>query len=114
MVLAIEPFSTPGTGRVKDSEQVFIFNVANPKPVRNQDARRILSWASRFHGLPFAQRWLERDLSITGFKLNVAMKELLDAGALNGYPVLKEVSAAPVGQAEHTVIVGNPSIVTTR
>ena len=42
-VIAIEPFATDGAGHVKDSEQAFIFSIFEEKPVRNQDARKIIA-----------------------------------------------------------------------
>jgi methionine aminopeptidase len=82
--------------------------------VRNLDARKILAWSERTEGLPFAQRWVERDLKLSGFKVNVAFKELLDRGAIEAFPALREAKGQPVAQAEHTIIVGDKPIVTTR
>lgn len=112
--IAIEPFATTpqGAGLVKDSEHLLIFRIAEPKPVRNADARKILAWAEG-NPLPFAQRWLERDLKLSGFKLSLAIKELLDRGALEAFPALREARGQPVAQAEHTVIVGDPPTITT-
>ena len=115
-VIAIEPFATTpqGAGHVKDSEHMLIFRIAEPKPVRNADARRILAWAGRSEGLPFAQRWLERDLKLEGFKLNLAIKELLDRDVVEAFPALREAKGQPVAQAEHTIIIGDEPVVTTR
>jgi methionyl aminopeptidase len=115
-VIAIEPFATTpqGLGYVKDSGHMLIFRLAEPKPVRNQDARKILMWSERTEGLPFAQRWIERDLKMSGFKLNLAMKELLDRDSIEAFPALREAKGQPVAQAEHTIIVGDTPLVTTR
>jgi len=115
-VIAIEPFATTpqGLGHVKDSGHMLIFRLAEPKPVRNPDARKILAWSERTEGLPFAQRWVERDLKLSGFKVNIAFKELLDRGAIEAFPALREAKGQPVAQAEHTIIVGDKPIVTTR
>ena len=80
--------------------------------MRNPDARKILSWIET--QLPFAQRWLERDLKLSGFKLNIALRELLDRGALEVFPALREARGQPIAQAEHTIIVCDTPIVTTR
>lgn len=114
-VIAIEPFATTtqGAGHVKDSETLLIFSLGEPKPVRNPDARKILAWAERTEGLPFAQRWVERELKLSSFKLNIAMKELLNRGAFDAFPALREAKGQPVAQAEHTIIVGDKPIVTT-
>jgi methionyl aminopeptidase len=115
-VIALEPFATTpqGAGHVKDSGHMLIFRIGEPKPVRNPDARKILAWSERTQGLPFAQRWLERDLKLSGFKLNLALKELLDRGALEAYPALREARGQPIAQAEHTIIVAEEPIITTK
>lgn len=117
-VIAIEPFATNGVGMIKDSEPTLIFMLLNPKPVRNMDARLIMKFAGQFghevegsmHALPFAERWI--DLSL--FKTRIALRELREKGVLYEYPVLKEVSKGIVTQFEHTVIVKDEPIVTTK
>jgi methionyl aminopeptidase len=113
-VMAIEPFATSGKGQVIDTTNILILELADKKPTRNQEARRIISLAEKYAGLPFAQRWIERELKISKFKLHIALKELLDNEILHAYPALREISNAPVAQTEHTVIVTNPPIVTTK
>jgi methionyl aminopeptidase len=47
----------------------------------------------------------------------MALKKLVNAGAVKHYPILKEVEGGRVAQAEHTVLVGvdgGENIVTTR
>jgi methionyl aminopeptidase len=112
--IAIEPFATPGKGRVVDTTQVLIFRVSNPKPVRNTDARKALAFAERFEGLPFAQRWLEKGLGFSKFKLHMAMKDLLDNEALHAYPALREITGSMVSQTEHSLIVADPPVVFTK
>ncbi len=109
---AIEPFCTPGQGAVKDSNKALIFMVLEEKPTRFREARKVLELARKYNGLPFAKRWLEKEIS--GFKLELALKELVNARALHAFYVLKEVSGANVAQAEHTVVLlENKTIVTT-
>ena len=110
-VIAIEPFATDGAGRIKESEQVFIYMLLKPVAVRNPDARKILDFAQQFNGLPFAERWLPVDSQI---KLRIAMKELRERNAIYNYAVLKEIEGGMVSQFEHTVIIQDPPIVTTR
>lgn len=110
-VIAIEPFATDGAGRIKEAEQVFIYMLLKPAAVRNPDARTILNFAQQFNGLPFAERWLPIDSQI---KLRIAMKELRERNAIYDYAVLKEVGGGMVSQFEHTVIIQDPPIVTTR
>lgn len=112
-VIAIEPFATNGTGMIKESEQVLIFRLLEPKPVRNMDARKIISFADKLNGLPFAERWIQ-DLGFSQFKTRVALKELRERGVLYDYPVLKEIAGGMISQFEHTVIIKDEPIVTTR
>lgn len=110
-VFAIEPFATPGEGFVKDAEQVTIFRIAEQKPVRNQGARKIISYASSINGLPFSERWLPLD---SLFKIRMAFRELRERDMLIEYPALREVSGALISQAEHTVIIDDKPVVTTK
>lgn len=108
-VIAIEPFATNGEGRVKDTETVLIFMLSGRKPVRNPDARKIIEFAEKFNGLPFAERWIPLSL----FKIRLALRELRQRGVIYDYPILKEVSNGRVAQYEHTVIVKDKPIITT-
>ncbi len=118
-VIAIEPFSTNGAGRIKDTEHTFIFMLLRPRPVRNQDARKILEFAQRFNSLPFAERWLmgkdaiDFGLPDSLFKIRLALRELREKGVIYDYSPLKEVANGLVSQHEHTIIVGEEPIVTT-
>ncbi len=110
---AIEPFCTTGAGLVKDSEPALIFMWLSDKPVRSAEARKILELAkTKYSGLPFAKRWIEKNFS--PLKLSLAINELARVGALHAFAQLKEVSGKPVAQSEHTVIVSEKPIVTTR
>ena len=62
MAIAIEPFATNGEGNVKESQQSEIFQIDEPKPVRNPFARKILEFAKKeYKSLPFAERWLDKN-----------------------------------------------------
>jgi len=103
-VLAIEVFTTNGTGLVKESLPILIYRYIQDRPVRLAEARKILKVAKEdFEGLPFAKRWLNS--ITTGAKLEFALRQLVDVGALDSYPVLKEVSNGLVAQSETTIIV---------
>ncbi|MCD6522147.1 MAG: type II methionyl aminopeptidase [Candidatus Diapherotrites archaeon] len=102
MAIAIEPFATMGDGIVKEQRRVEIFSIVELKPVRNQDARKILKFAmEEYKALPFAERWLTKVSS--GFKLKVALRELVQRGIFETYPVL--VDRGLVSQKEYTIIV---------
>jgi methionyl aminopeptidase len=110
-VIAIEPFATDGAGMIKESEPTLIFSLTSEKPVRNQDARLIMKFAGQFGGLPFAERWIPIDSLI---KIRIALRELRERGILYDYPVLKEVGNGTISQAEHTIIIRDEPIVTTK
>ncbi|MBE8538837.1 type II methionyl aminopeptidase [Geoglobus acetivorans] len=98
MIFAIEPFMTPGKGRVVERGEVEIYSVISSRPVRMKMARELLSEVEKYRTLPFAKRWLSNPREII-------ISKLVREGILRAYPVLSEVSKEPVSQAEHTVIV---------
>ncbi|AIY90802.1 Methionine aminopeptidase [Geoglobus acetivorans] len=98
MIFAIEPFITPGKGRVVERSEVEIYSVISSRPVRMKMARELLSEVEKYRTLPFAKRWLSNPREII-------ISKLVRDGILRAYPVLSEVSGEPVSQAEHTVIV---------
>jgi len=111
--VAIEPFSTNGDGRVSDAKDVYIYEYLQDKPTRNREARKILEMAkNQFGGLPFAIRWVEKEFG--KLKARMAMQELAKNKALYQYPVLREKAPGLVAQAEHTVLILENPIVTTR
>lgn len=103
-VIAMEVFATNGSGLVKESYPALIYKFKRDKPVRLWEARKILEAAkTKFDKLPFAKRWLT-DIT-TPFKIDLALKQLLDVGALISYPILKEETNGLVAQTEETIIV---------
>lgn len=103
-VVAMEVFSTNGIGLVKESSPVLIYKFLQDKPVRLFEARKILEKSKKeFGNLPFAKRWLTS--IVTGVKLDLALKQLVEIGALTEYPILKEEANGLVAQTEETVIV---------
>jgi len=111
-VIAIEPFCTSGNGFVKDSGPALIFRWIIDRPTRMIEARKILEIArDKFEKLPFAKRWIQKELS--PLKVELALKELLSVNALYGYQPLREVSEKPVTQSEHTLLVRDKPIILT-
>lgn len=112
-VLAIEPFLTDGAGLVEDQPQVYIYRYMRDRPVRLRMAKKLLLDIKRIYGsLPFAERWLTKNMS--KLRMELSLRELIGAGAIYPYHVLKE-RAGVVAQAEHTVIVTEEGCeVTTR
>ena len=112
-VIALEPFVTQTNGYVKDSGTVEIYRFLRDRPVRLPEAREILRLAkTEYAELPFAKRWLYRHFS--PLKVSLALRQLEAVGAIETYPVLKETECKRVAQSEHTIIVMEKSIVTTR
>ncbi len=112
-VIALEPFITESNGFIRESGTVEIYRYQMDRPVRLPEARKILAMArDQFHSLPFAKRWLYK--TISPIKVSLALRQLEAVGALETYPVLKEVENKPIAQAEHTIIVEKEPIVTTR
>ena len=112
-VFAVEPFATTGSGIVQDADQVEIFSLAGPRPLRNQQARKILGQImEKRKFMPFAQRWLEADNS--RLSVNIALREMLAQRVIMSYPVLKDSGNGMVSQAENTILVASEPIVLTK
>jgi methionyl aminopeptidase len=95
-VIAIEPFSSNGNGRVYETGKAEIFSLVKEKPVRSPEARAILKEIETYKSLPFARRWLKG-------RVDLGLKQLETAGIIRAYPVLKDRGL--VSQAEDTLIV---------
>jgi methionyl aminopeptidase len=112
-VIAIEPFVAPKNGHVREAGQAEIFHFIQNRPVRLIEARDILKMGSTdYHELPFAKRWLCKRIS--PIKVSLALRQLEAVNALESFPPLREVSGMAIAQAEHTVIVREKPVVTTR
>ena len=109
--VAIEPFLTTGSGKIKEGKKgnIYLHQGGN---VRGRAGRKLLKKIKNYNGLPFSSRWLD----MSG-RERMALKKLVQGGAVKHYPVLREVDGGVVSQAEHTVLVGvddGENIVTTR
>ncbi len=98
-VVAIEPFATDGSGKVREGATEEIYEQVAEGNVRDRRARNVLEEIEAFDDLPFAARWLE------GSRSEMALRRLKRANLIKGYPVLKEDDGQLVSQAEHTLIV---------
>lgn len=110
-VVAIEPFATDGSGKVKEGGDEEIYSLQDPDArVRSRRARDLVETvAEEYRKLPFAKRWLDND------RLDMSLRRLKSTDVVEGYPVLKEDDGFYVSQAEHTVIVEEDGCeVTTR
>lgn len=112
--IAIEPFSTDGVGKVKDSTGGHIYHYMGPRPVRDATARKALDHIQKsYDKLPFAERWMVP--AIPADRVPYTMRLLEKAGVVKQYPILREVGGGQVTQFEHTVLVlEKECIVTTR
>ena len=101
--VAIEVFVTNGTGWVKESSPVMIYQYQQDRPVRMWEARKILEKSkNEFHKLPFAKRWIK---DISPLKFDLAIKQLIEMDAIKEHPILKEQSNGLVAQTEETILV---------
>lgn len=112
--VAIEPFITTGSGRIKNGKPGNIYKLESDRNVRGRVERKLLGQIKDFNGLPFTARWIS---DYSGRK-KMAMKKLVQSGVVNSYEVLKEENDGIVAQAEHTVLIDpgedGENIVTTR
>ena len=100
---AIEPFATNGdAGYVIDTNEAQIMQLMKSIPLRAQVGRTFLERAEKYNGLPFAERWVVKN--IQGLQLNAALRELIQKDALRLYPALKEKSSGRIAQTETSMI----------
>ena len=111
-VIAIEPFASNGAGIIYESSNATVFSQVAHKPVRNPLTRDILKAIESYKNMPFTTRWLGRKFPIP--KVNYALRDLQQQGIIYAYPPLPDQAHGFVSQAEHTVIVDDTPIVTTR
>ena len=112
MVIAIEPFATDGAGMIYETDKANIFSVATLRPVRSQITREVLKVIKTYNGLPFTTRWLTA--SFPAFKVNFALKDLLNAGVIRQYPPLPDRNKGFVSQAENTFLIDDKVEILTR
>ena len=112
VLIAIEPFATTGIGLVQESKPSNVYKLMNAKPVRDRNARLILSFIEKeYLTLPFSKFWLIKKFgAIANYALNVLEKE----NVIYSYPQLIEKSKGLVSQFEHTVLIDDKVIITTK
>lgn len=109
---AIEPFASTGDGYVHESGKANIFALDEVKPVRNSHARKILNFVEEnYKTLPFAERWLFRELKMGEFEIKVGLKHLLHEKVIKAYPILHDVQGSYVAQAENSFIKQDKQII---
>ncbi len=102
-VIAIEPFATTGEGVVVEGGIPEVFMQTAHKPVRDAAARQILAQIETYENLPFAKRWLTAKFQ--SIKVEFALRQLQQLGAIHAFPPLIEKARGLVSQAEHTLLV---------
>ena len=108
---AIEPFATPGNGKVYDGPGSGIYQLISERNVRSPIAREILGFIiEEYKTLPFCSRWLVKKF---GTKALLGLRELERNGNLHQYAQLIETSKKKVAQAEHTMIVEEKGVTVT-
>ena len=104
-IFAVEPFATDGAGHVEDTEQVEIFSVYSPGPIRMRHTRQLFKHMIETYGHnPFAERWLRKKF-VSRMLVGSSLRELLEHHIIRGYPVLKDTGGGMVAQTEHTILV---------
>ncbi|RLG21844.1 type II methionyl aminopeptidase [Candidatus Micrarchaeota archaeon] len=107
-IIAIEPFISNGSGRVREGVRTEIFSFEGKVLTRNRDARKLLDIIyENYKTLPFAERWLYDYMP--ELKLKLALRDLAMRGAIRGYPILKDVEGSFVSQHEVSLIVEKDS-----
>jgi len=110
-VYAVEPFVTPGSGKVINGKPSGIYHLESEGNVRDPLAREILKYIKdQYKTLPFCSRWLVNKF---GTRALIALKRMEDASLLHHYPQLIESSRKKVSQAEHTVILLEDKMIIT-
>ena len=109
---AIEPFSTSGSGSVKDSKPSGIYNITDEeRPVRDPFAREVLKFIKEeYVTLPFCSRWIVKKF---GTRALIALKRIEDAGITHHYAQLVEASKHKVAQAEHSILITDKEVIIT-
>ncbi|MBN2368134.1 type II methionyl aminopeptidase [Candidatus Woesearchaeota archaeon] len=111
-VIAIEPFASTGSGVIFESSPANIYSVIGQKPMRNPITRDVLKEISKYKNMPFTTRWLTRKFHPG--KVNFALRELEHYRIITSFPPLPDSGNGLVSQAEHTMIVDDDPIVTTK
>lgn len=101
MVLAIEPFSTTGSGKVSGRGRGSIFRIVRDRRAPEKVIKLFVGIQKEFGQFPFAGRWCQR----LDPDSDALLQKMVRLGMIMGYPVLTEVPGSRVAQAEHSVIV---------
>ncbi len=101
MVVAIEPFSTTGSGKVVGKGRGSIFRIVRERRATPEVAALFEKIKREFGGFPFAGRWCER----LAPDADALLQKMVRHGMIMTYPVLIESPGSFVAQSEHTILV---------
>lgn len=104
---AIEPFATTGSGYIHDANICGIFFYAGGNS-RNLTARKLIEHAKKYNGLPFAERWIGKELDL--FTKRMAINTLIKDKVFKPAPVLEDIKGSLVSQHEKTVYITKDNV----
>ena len=101
-VVAIEPFSSAGAGKVEGRKPSNIYRLLRARDMKNESVNRMVKFIEEsYRGLPFAERWCYR----VDKKAPAILKKLQRAGLVTSYKQLVDIGNGMVAQTEHTMLV---------
>ena len=101
-VVAIEPFSSAGAGKVEGRKPSNIYRLLRARDMKNESVNRMVKFIEEScRGLPFAERWCYR----FDEKAPAILKKLQRAGLVTAYKQLVDIGNGMVAQTEHTMLV---------
>ena len=110
-LVAIEPYITKGVGKAVNLNRTELFSLRQVKSLRIRKGRQLLDWiVKERRTLPFCKRWLTG----YGHQLDFILNDMVKQGVLVKYPVLRESGKMPVAQKEHTILLADEPIITTK
>lgn len=112
MAIAIEPFASTGSGIVKEKFPSSVFTLLNESGIRDPITRKVLAELKTYEGLPFAKRWIEKKFG--SVKSNFALRQLKNKRCILEHPPLVDTKKGIVSQFEHSIIVLEKPIITTK
>ncbi len=102
MVVAIEPFSTTGGGKVVgNGARGNIYRIVRDRRAPPEVTALFSSMRAEFGTFPFASRWCEALQPDSA----PCVQRMVRLGMIMNYPVLTEVQKGIVAQSEHSVVV---------
>jgi len=101
-VIAVEPFSSSGAGKVEGRKPASIYRLMKAKDVRHEQSMQMIRFIDEsFRGLPFAERWchaFDEDAP-------AILSKLQRSGLVTSYKQLVDMADGMVAQTEHTMVV---------